>query len=145
MLSSLFLLACMRFMLFVRVKSSRKKKIKRPKISLDNLNLHTTDVYFSQPTPGELFARQYFSIIIIFFHYHNTIQWLKYFSISTIFFNDYKILPLSQYFSIITIPFNDYNIFPLSKYPSMITIFFHYHNISSWSYYFHYHNISLWS
>ena len=56
---------------------SQKKKIiiiKRPKISLDNLNLHTTDVYFSQPTPGELFARQYFSIIIIFFHYHNTIQ-----------------------------------------------------------------------
>ena len=33
----------MRFMLFVRVKFSRKKKkIKRPKISLDNLKLHTT-------------------------------------------------------------------------------------------------------
>ena len=50
---------------------------------------------------------QSFSIITIFFYYHNN-------------------FPLSQYFSIIKMIFHYHNLFPLLQYLSMITILFDY-------------------
>ena len=61
MLSFLFLFACMRFVLFVCVKSSCKKNNnKEVQNCPDTLIYYTTDVYPPQPTYGKLFVRTYF-------------------------------------------------------------------------------------
>ena len=87
------------FMLFLCVKSFCKK---RSEIIPNDLIYITT------------LLSQSFSIITMFFYYHNN-------------------FPLSQYFSIITIIFHHHNNFPSSQSFSIIIIFFHYHNFSLWS------------
>ena len=75
--------------LFMLIKSFRKKKLKFPY----NLHYYTT--------------LQYFSVITIFFNHYNIFQSLQYFFIITILFNYDSSFQLLQYF------FNHYNIFQL--------------------------------
>ena len=114
MLSFLFLFTCMLFVLFMRVKSSCKKKIKRFKITLiPSFTIIMTCNPLNLPIESYLFNLFFF--IRIFFHYHNLFSLTQSYFIITIFF--------------ITIFFNYHNLFQLSQSFSIITIFFHYHNL----------------